>query len=232
LYKAMELRRAALSLILPNRCPFCDRIVGMWDYWCDECYGKLQFVEENSAPPDGLDGLLSCCYYTGRARSAVLRMKNGLYSYPIESFAVLMTELVSDVIAEMDFVTAVPTTLARRRELGYAQAERIARNVAKRSGKHFRQVLKASPHKQEQKSLNHEERRQNALRSFMVCDKEYIFGKKILLVDDVTTTGATLSSIAGLLKKAGARSVYGLTFAKTRGRTSGELVENEEVADK
>lgn len=216
MYSPIELRRAALSLIMPNRCPFCDGVIGMWEYWCEECYGKLPFVEVQTKPHPPLDGMLSCCYYELAARDAVLRMKNGHYIYSIEAFAVLMTEYGAELLQKADVMTAVPTSLARRAQLGYAQAEKIAKLIAKRSGVSFRQVLGVSDVKKEQKKLNKEQRRENAYRSYKVRDEKYIFGKNILIVDDVSTTGATLSAIAELLKQAGAASVYALTFAKTR----------------
>ncbi len=216
MYRAYEIRRALLSLFLPNRCPFCDDVVGMTQYWCEDCYSKLPFMEETPQPPEHLDGLLTCCYYSGRARSAVLRMKDGFYAYAPEAFAVMMTELVGGLMPRVDIVTGIPSTTGRRFRLGYAQAEKIARDIAMRSGKSFRRLLKVSKGKKEQKRLNKAERLENARNSYKIADKEYISEKIILLVDDVTTTGATLSATAKLLKQAGARAVFAVTFAKTR----------------
>ena len=219
MYKWIELRRAAISLLFPNRCPFCDRIIGMWDYWCDSCYDKLQMVDERLTPPEGIDEMLSCCYYNGRARSAVLRMKNGYYIYAIETFAVMMTELAGGIMNSVDLVTAVPTSWQRYGELGYSQSEKIARLISARSRKRYKRVLVVSADKIEQKRLKKSERFENANRSYKIRDDKYIIGKNILLVDDVSTTGATLSAIALQLKAAGANKVYGLTFAKTREKT-------------
>ncbi len=216
MYRLYELRRRAVSLVLPNRCPFCDKVVGMTDYWCDSCYGKLEFVAEPPEAPENVDRLLSCCYYDGRTRLAILRMKNGGYAYSYEAFAVMMTELVGELMGDIDFVTAVPTSRKRKRELGYAQAEKIAKDIARRGRKPFRRVLNVSKDKKEQKKLGQSERLENASRSYGISDKERIRGKSILLVDDVSTTGATASAIAGLLKEAGAKAVYAVTFAKTR----------------
>lgn len=216
MYRLYELRRRAVSLVLPNRCPFCDKVVGMADYWCESCYGKLEFMTEPPEAPENVDRLLSCCYYDGIARLAILRMKNGGYAYSYEAFAVLMTELVGELMEKIDFVTAVPTSLERRCELGYAQAEKIAKDIARRGRKPFRRVLAVIKGKKEQKRLNMTERLENARKSYKIRDKKYISDKIILLVDDVSTTGATVSAIAGLLKDAGAKAVYAVTFAKTR----------------
>lgn len=216
MYRLYELRRRAVSLVLPNRCPFCDKVVGMAEYWCESCYGKLEFMKEPPEAPENVDRLLSCCYYDGRARLAILRMKKGGYAYSYEAFGVLMAELVGKLMEDIGFVTAVPTSSKRKRELGYAQAEKLAKDIARRGRKPFRRVLRVSKDKKEQKKLNKEERLENARNAYKIADKKYISGEIILLVDDVCTTGATLSAIAGLLKAAGAKAVYAVTFAKTR----------------
>lgn len=90
--RAWELRRRAAAFFLPNRCPFCDRIIGVTEFWCAGCYDRLKFVDSHGDIPEGLDGFSAVCSYTGRARSAVLRMKDGWYRYPIDAFAVLIAE--------------------------------------------------------------------------------------------------------------------------------------------
>ena len=214
MYRAREICRSAVSLFMPNRCPFCDRLVGATEYWCEDCYNKLPFIEESSELPEHIDGIMSCCRYKGRARSAVLRMKKGSYIYAPEAFAVLMTELVGDIIQNVDIVTAVPCSFWRGVQLGYRHAERIAKDIAFRSNKPYKRLAKVSGKKLEQKKLNREERLENARNSYKIGDNKYILGKNILIVDDVCTTGATLSVIAGQLKMAGAVKVYAVTFAR------------------
>ncbi len=216
MYRLYELCRSAVSLVLPNRCPFCDGVIGAKEYWCGRCCGRLKFVQSRLEPPKNVDEMLSCCYYTGSARSAILRMKQGGYVYSCEALAVMMTELAAEAIAKADFVTAVPCSKWRKRQLGYAHAEKIAKNMAMRGRKQFKRVLSVTKEKQEQKRLNIAQRQENAGKSYAVREKFDISGKNILLVDDVSTTGATISVIAGLLKAAGADRVYAVTFAKTR----------------
>lgn len=214
MYKLREIRRAALSLLLPNRCPFCDGIIGAAEYWCDECYGALPFLERMPSPTRYLDGVYSCCEYKGRVVEAVHRMKNGLYSYAPDAFAVLMTELSADIPERIDMVTSVPCSFKRRQEIGYDHAARIANDISHRRKFKYRRLLRVTDTKREQKKLSRSERFENARNSYKILDKSYIFGKNILLVDDVSTTGATLSAIAAELKAAGAARVYALTFAK------------------
>ncbi|MBQ8171120.1 MAG: ComF family protein [Oscillospiraceae bacterium] len=216
MYNGHELRHAAISLLFPNRCPFCDMVVGMTEYWCDECRSKLPFIEVQPEAPQPLDGMISCCYYDGLARGAVLRMKNGHYIHAPQAFAVFMAEFGGEMLEKADLITAVSGSFRRRLQLGYAHAELIAKDISKRAKKPYRRVIKALAVKKEQKLLNRRERLENARNSYKIVNKKYIENKIILIVDDVSTTGATVSAIASLLKEAGAKQVYALTFAKTK----------------
>ncbi len=207
MYKLRELRRSAVSLLFPNRCPFCDGIISATDYWCEECYGRLPFIQKPSEIPENLDGYLACCAYRGRAKAAVWRMKRGGYRYAPEAFSVIMTELAGEYVKKADIVTAVPTTFLRSVQLSYNHTEFIAKDIAKRSGKPFRRLTKKLHGSREQKKLSAAERLENARKSYKIIDNPYIEGKNILLVDDICTTGATLSVVAGLLKSAGADSI-------------------------
>ena len=213
--RAWELRRRAAAFFLPNRCPFCDRIIGVTEFWCAGCYDRLKFVDSHGDIPEGLDGFSAVCSYTGRARSAVLRMKDGWYRYPIDAFAVLIAENARELIETADVITAVPTGRVRRAELGYAQSRMIAKLCAEICRKPYLDLLQVVGNKSEQKRLSAAERWENARRSYAVSDPEGAVGRKILLIDDVCTTGATLSCIAEKLRKAGAESVTAAVFART-----------------
>lgn len=213
--KLWELRRAAAAFFLPNRCPFCDEIIGIRDFWCGRCYNRLRFVDRLEEMPQGLDGFSAVCWYAGNARTAVLRLKKGFNRSPIDAFAVLITENAHPLIAAADFITAVPTGKRRRRELGYAQSEKIAKLVSQMSGKPFRRVLSVTAAKKEQKRLNAVQRWENALKSYVLSAPDKVRGRNVLIVDDVCTTGSTLGAIAEMMKAAGAESVTGAVFAKT-----------------
>lgn len=213
-----ELRRAAAAVVFPNRCPFCGELVGVTDFWCDRCYNRLRFLTGDEDSPERLDGFSAVCSYTGRARTAVIRMKRGYYRYPIDAFAVLIAENAHDLITAADVITAVPTSRKRAAELGYAQSELIAKLVADMSRKPYRRVLEVTAEKREQKRLNIRQRRENAQRAYRVARPELVRGRSVLVIDDICTTGATLEAVADMLRAAGAVSVNGAVFAKTSKR--------------
>ncbi len=215
-YQIKELWRMAKSLLLPNHCPFCDGIIGAGEYWCEGCYNHLPFLDKMPRPVGSVDQMYSVCSYTGAAVKAVHRMKDGLYSYAPEAFGLLMTELSGDITEHIDVVTAVPTSFRRRLEIGYDHTARLARDIAVRRRFKYRRLLKEKKSKQEQKRLSRKERFENARSSCTAINADFIKGKNVLLIDDVSTTGATLSAAAAALKKAGAAKVFGLTFAKVR----------------
>lgn len=208
--------RAAKSIIYPNRCPFCGEIIGMWEYYCDECGVMVNRVESGRAePPAGVSELFVCCNYIGRARKAVLRLKNGSYIYPAETMGVMLTELIGEKIHEYDALVPVPSSLESLIERGYVPAEEVAREISRRSGVRMRKLLRAASDKQEQKSLSAGERMENARRSFAAAKGARADGMRLLIIDDVCTTGATLSVCADLLRGTGAAEVSAAVFAVT-----------------
>jgi len=109
----------------------------------------------------------------------------------------------------------VPLSGLRRRTRGYNQAEALARALGRELGlPAWPGALERRRHTPPQaRSADMEERRRNVAGAF-VCREPGVAGRRVLLVDDVTTTGATLAACALALKEAGARSAWGLAFAR------------------
>ncbi len=115
----------------------------------------------------------------------------------------------------VDGVVAVPLFHARRRERGYNQAEVLARGLARRLRKPFwGRALKRIRATETQTHLTAPQRADNVRGAFEVGARRRLAGRSVLLVDDVMTTGATLSECARSLKAGGARSVFVLTLAR------------------
>ena len=117
---------------------------------------------------------------------------------------------------EFDFLVPVPLHPARKRERGFNQSEILAEVVSERMNLPvLKRVLKRIKNTKDQTNLNVEQREKNVSGAFSLSsakDGEQIYGKKIILIDDVITTGATLRECAEVLKEGGAKKVVGATL--------------------
>jgi len=114
----------------------------------------------------------------------------------------------------IDCVVPVPLHPARKRERGFNQAELLGRELQKASGLEMRELLQRTRYTTTQTQFDREERMENLKGAFRLrrgCDVQ---GLRMLLVDDVLTTGSTLSECASVLKRAGAFSVHAATAAR------------------
>lgn len=130
------------------------------------------------------------------------------------------TPLPRDVMTETHLVVPVPTTDLRIRQRGYNQAEVLARALAERTGRTAICALRRGGGASSQTTLQPAARLANVAGAFSPVDGvEYdIAGAHLLLVDDVLTTGATVTECSAALVQAGARCVSVLTFARATGR--------------
>jgi ComF family protein len=122
----------------------------------------------------------------------------------------------------LDLVLAIPLGRARQRERGYNQAGLIARPLAQALGLPFApKALARWRETRSQVGLTREQRHENVSGIFR-ADGDRVRGRSILLIDDVATTGSTLSSAADALLAAGASTVYAFTAARAIGTSSPE----------
>lgn len=215
MFELYEVLRFAAAVIVPNRCPFCDGVIRAYEYAHEECLNALSLIKERLPVPEGLSELYAYCAYEGVARDAVLRLKEGCYIHAAEAMSLLMTEDIGATAKQADVITSVPSSFTKVAKRGYSPAEEIAKGIARRCGVRFVKLLMESDNKSEQKALSEKERMKNVKDAFEVIDIGKIQQKNILLVDDVCTTGSTLSACAKLLLEHGASSVTGAVFAKT-----------------
>jgi len=116
---------------------------------------------------------------------------------------------------ENAILTCVPSSEKRLAWRGYNQADEIARILAKNTGiKYIPNLLKRTRYKTPQTQLTRRERFQNVEGSFKLTRKVKLSGKKVVIFDDLVTSGATLDACAKELKKAGAKQVWGFVLAR------------------
>lgn len=209
---ASSVLRASLDLLgealFPSRCVACDARVAPHALFCGVCTLSVD------AAPRGL--AIAPFAYGGAVSVAVKRFKYARRS----DLAVRLGRAVGACVARrlgtgcVDVVIAVPLHAQRRAERGFEQAELLAREVATiLATERVPGALRRVRPTRVQASLAREERRINVDGAFVVCDPSRLRGLRVLLVDDVVTTGATLAAAASALRNAGAASVRAAAFA-------------------
>lgn len=209
-----EFRRRAASVLFPNRCPFCGEIIAARDYYCSLCYKYLPFFYGKADAPEHVSRLSVVCRYAMRARRAVLSLKYGGLIYAADASALMMSEKLRRDKLTADLLVSVPSGFLSVKERGFATGELLARRMSLRLGIPFEDIVAARDGKTEQKRLSAKQRRENARSSFYLRKGADVRGKRIIIVDDVSTTGSTLSAVAEILLNAGAADVGACVFAQ------------------
>jgi competence protein ComFC len=158
--------------------------------------------------------------FTGRARDVVLGFKyRNRRQVAAHLAGLLVNRLLADGIRpgiDIDVVTWAPTSAGRRRQRGFDQAELVARQVARQLGLRSRRLLERDRHAPSQTGLGRVDRLEGP--AFGV--RPDAAGRRVLVIDDVVTTGATLRSAGGALRDAGAHGVVMAAVASTPGGLS------------
>lgn len=165
--------------------------------------------------PPGFDRLLALWSYEPPLHGIVQGLKFERLDYLGRHLAEAIAETLWEELQDFDAVVAVPLHWRRRLSRGYNQAERIARPLAGLLGLPLLSGLSRRRATPPQSLLGREERLANLRRAFRVPRPGRVRGLRLLLVDDVATTGATLSAAATALKAAGATAVTALTVGRT-----------------
>ena len=217
----------AVCFLFPERCIFCNEVIEPLRLCCDRCRGELATVTPPLCRYCGrsktdcdchrrhhpYDGVAVPFYYKDAAQKGILRLKR--YDDP-KAFTFFATQMAAVIRREypdevFGGVCYVPMTAADKRRREYNQSALLAAEVAKRLELPLLPILKKRYETKPQKGLDRAHRSGNLLGVFDVTDA--VNGQTLLLVDDVLTTGATLSECAKMLKLAGADRVIATAIA-------------------
>lgn len=225
------------GLVYPRRCPFCDEVIGR-NTKCSQCeqelgglwlsVPRLPLTEHSLQPLSGAAAILK---YEGAAQDALLRMKNGGRASYAPLFAAEMArrifgcEIVQQrgvlklekgpPLRQYGLVAAVPPSPDSRRS--YNVPDLLAKNLAEYLGAQYEEGILSkirSTGKQESKSAK--QRLQEIKGTYRVQNPQLVEGRRVLLVDDVITTGGTVSECAKMLLQAGANEVFAVSVAETQ----------------
>lgn len=229
-YRRLHLLWKILDWIYPPRCATC----GKWgERWCITCQRTVKpIVQSDICPLCGMPqaeaemcaecttyqpvytALRSWGNYEGTLRSAIHRLKYHSDIGLSESLAKPLIELLHDLNWQVDLVTAVPLSRQRQRQRGYNQAALLARWIGLSTGVPYEpKILIRLKDTSSQVGLHAHQRRENVAGAFQARSSG-VSGKRVLIIDDVTTTGATMQACAQALLNAGSAQIYGLTLAR------------------
>ncbi len=224
-----RLGHAVLEFVFPSRCVGCAR---SGSFLCDACVDELpradsprcwrcwrpqnrfELCPECHAAPPPFESLRSAFVYEGTVRQLVRGLKYRGMTALAEPMAGLLAEAALEFDMETDLIVPVPLSGLRHRTRGYNQASELAKHLGRELDAPIRpRALERVRHTPPQaRTADAAQRRRNVQGAFRSEDPA-VEGNRILLVDDVTTTGATLAACADALNRVGAQSVSCLTFA-------------------
>ena len=207
-----------LDFFYPPRCAFCRRLLrtgsGLWV--CPACLETLPRLtrDEQRRDVSHTELVLAPLRYEGIVRESLLRYKFGGLTAYAAVYAEFLAKCIDENGISCDSITWVPLSRRRLRQRGYDQARLIAEELAKRLGLPCECLLVKCRHTRPQSGISDREKRKaNAAGAYAVLNAERVEGKRVLLVDDIVTTGATLASCAGVLAHAGCEAVFGAAAA-------------------
>ena len=210
-----------LDLLFPPKCVFCGKVLDSGeDGLCARCQRDLPWLADGEAELTG--EFFSLCAaplrYQDKVRDSIRRYKfNGRRGYH-KLYGKLVAQCVHDHLAgRYDLITWVPLSSQRKKERGYDQAFLLASAAALELGEVAVETLREERHTAAQSGLTEAaQRRANVLGAYTPVDPELVAGKRVLLIDDVVTTGSTLSECARTLRTMGAKDVVCAALARAR----------------
>ena len=204
------------NLIFPPKCVLCKKLLSRDETdLCHQCRRDAPVFSKGKIKFSFVAGWTSLWYYKDNVRNSLLRYKFSHYRSYVPAYSRLLAmKLQTAGFDHFDVLTWVPVSRLRRMKRGFDQVELLAREVAKQLGVEATPCLKKIRHTPPQSTLRSAaQRRANVLGAYRVIAPVKVAGKRILLLDDIITTGATLSECARMLIFAGAQQVHCATLA-------------------
>lgn len=226
------------DFLFPPACPLCDTPVSVHGQLCPKCWHEFNWISDPKCIKCGypfpanldlgnaplcpvcasgkceLDWIRSACIYDDASRNAVLPFKHASKIHYAKFMARAMITAIQDITIDADVIMPIPLANKRLFRRCYNQATLLARPIAKALNIPMDLNSVKRKYRPDMGHKNARERAQNISGVFIIKNTNSIKGKRILLVDDVMTTGATFKEMRKVLLKAGATAVYGITFCR------------------
>lgn len=212
----MGILSAILDLLYPPKCVLCRRVLTSREHGVCKSCGAWAEEERSQIRGTFCARCGVALTYEEKVREAIHRFKFGDQPGYATAFGALMAKTVEkDLAGTYDLISWIPVSQKRFRQRGYDQAKLLAASVALCLQDQAVETLRKKKDNPQQSGISdHKLRKQNVKDVYEVPDAEGIRGKRILLIDDVITTGATMEEAARTLLRAGASSVVGAALAR------------------
>jgi len=235
------LTNKTLDTIFPPRCFSCNETSGTSGALCFSCWNDINFITNNSCKvcdipfeheiergticgaciTDGnnFNKAKAVFIYDDASKKLITRFKYGDKTYPAKSFAKWMANRGEELINEADIICPVPLHAARMFIRKYNQSALLSNLIAKNKPiRNIPDLMIRTINNPPQAAFSQKERHKNVKNIFAVKNRytEIVKDSKILLIDDVITTGSTVNECAKALKTAGAKKVFILALARTK----------------
>ena len=215
----MKLYHWLTRLLFPPKCVLCGKLLEKEESdLCRQCRVEAPVYPNHKSAPQFLDSFAAVWYYEGNGRKSLLRYKfHNARSFAPAYGRFLAMKLLQTHPEGFDVLTWVPVSRRRKFRRGYDQVELIARAVGTELGMSPVRLLKKIRHNRPQSGISDAaQRRANVLGAYQMVPGQDISGKRILLLDDILTTGATAGEAARVLLTAGAKEVHCAAVAAAR----------------
>ena len=200
-----------MSLLFPNKCILCGKILERSETdLCHACRVDSPECPVRNQKRTFLDSWVAIWYYKGYIRSSILRFKFGRAKHYAHGYGrILAMKLAAEYPEGFDVLTWIPISFIRKFLRGYDQVELLAKAVGRELNMKPQRTLRKIRHNRPQAGIHGSaERRANVLGVYRMEKNADVRDKRILLLDDVMTTGATAGEAARILLTAGAKEVH------------------------
>lgn len=208
-----------ISLIYPNVCGICDKISR--EDLCKKCEIELNNIAKVKIDKYSNKNFSKHLYifkYEGIIKDRLINFKfnDKIYIYKAFVNFIIKNKKICRFLKNYDIIIPVPIHYKRKIKRGYNQCALIAKEIAKNDSslKYINDVLLKEKNNKPQSTKNKKERQENVIGAYYIKNEYKIYNKKILLLDDIYTTGSTANECAKMLKEYGATIVDVITIAK------------------
>ena len=215
----MKLYHFLMELLFPPKCVLCRKLLKSGEIdLCRECRADAPEYAGKKINIRFLDSFAAVWYYEGNVRRSLLRFKfYNARSYGVSYGRILAMRLQREYPDGFDMLTWVPVSRLRKLRRGYDQVELLAKAVGRELGLSPVPTLKKIRNNRPQSRLKDPAaRRANVLGAYRLLEGAAVKGQRVLLLDDILTTGATAGECARALLSAGAKEVHCAAVAAAR----------------